>query len=148
MVRAECDKYNYDFFLNYIFYSTITSMTVILSYNEVRPISKFHFLLLSRLRCNHKKSFKNDKMKEAVNTWLQSQAASFCDDDIQDLVPCKAKFLNNGDNHVNYSVIFLFYVSLKSFSKYIFHSFLLPCGTYFPGVFHITTTAYRRSHRY
>jgi hypothetical protein len=44
--------------------------------------------------------FHNDsEVKEAVNTWFASQAASFYDTGIQKLVPCY-KCLNNGGNYV------------------------------------------------
>jgi len=39
----------------------------------------------------------DDEVKEAVNTWLQSQAA-LNDKVIQKLVPCYDKCLNNGGN--------------------------------------------------
>jgi hypothetical protein len=44
--------------------------------------------------------FQDDKVKEAVNTWLVSQAASFYDAGIQKLVPRYDKCLNNGENCV------------------------------------------------
>jgi hypothetical protein len=42
----------------------------------------------------------HDKVKEAVNTWFASQAASFYDSGIQKLVPRCNKCLNNGGNYV------------------------------------------------
>jgi hypothetical protein len=44
--------------------------------------------------------FHDDKVKEAVNTWFVSQAASFYDAGIQKLVPRYDKCLNNGGNYV------------------------------------------------
>jgi hypothetical protein len=44
--------------------------------------------------------FHYDRVKEAVNTWFASQAASFYDAGIQKLVPRKDKCLNNGGNYV------------------------------------------------
>jgi hypothetical protein len=41
----------------------------------------------------------DSEVKEAVNTWFASQAASFCDTGIQKLVP-RYKCLNNGGNYV------------------------------------------------
>jgi hypothetical protein len=41
-----------------------------------------------------------DKVKEAINTWFASQAASFYDAGIQKLVPSYDKCLNNGGNYV------------------------------------------------
>jgi hypothetical protein len=43
--------------------------------------------------------FQDDKVKEAINTWFASQAASFYDAAIQKLVP-RYKCLNNGGNYV------------------------------------------------
>jgi hypothetical protein len=40
--------------------------------------------------------FHGDKVKEAVNTWFASQAASFYDAGIQKLVPRYNKCLNDG----------------------------------------------------
>jgi hypothetical protein len=40
------------------------------------------------------------EVKEAVNTWFASQAASFYDAGIQNLVPRYNKCLNNGGNYV------------------------------------------------
>jgi hypothetical protein len=40
----------------------------------------------------------DDDVKEAVNTWFSSQAASFYDAGIQKLVPRYDKCLNNGGN--------------------------------------------------
>jgi hypothetical protein len=42
----------------------------------------------------------DNEVKEAVNTWLASQAASFYDAGIQKLVPRYDKCLNNGGNYV------------------------------------------------
>jgi hypothetical protein len=44
--------------------------------------------------------FHNDEVKEAVNMWFASQAASFYDPGIQKLVPRYDKYLNNGGNYV------------------------------------------------
>jgi histone-lysine N-methyltransferase SETMAR len=44
--------------------------------------------------------FHNTKVKEAINTWFASQAASFYDAGIQKLVPRYDKCLNNGGNYV------------------------------------------------
>jgi hypothetical protein len=43
--------------------------------------------------------FHNDEVKEAVNTWVESQAASFYDAETQKLGPLY-KCLNNGGNYV------------------------------------------------
>ncbi|KAJ4437090.1 hypothetical protein ANN_17225 [Periplaneta americana] len=42
----------------------------------------------------------DDDVKEAVQTWFSSQAASFCDEDIQKLVPRYDTCLNNDRNYV------------------------------------------------
>jgi hypothetical protein len=42
----------------------------------------------------------DSEVKEAVNTWFASQAASFYNEGIQKLVPCYDKCLNNGGNYV------------------------------------------------
>jgi hypothetical protein len=42
----------------------------------------------------------NNKVKEAINMWFASQAASFYDAGIQKLVPHYDKCLNNGGNYV------------------------------------------------
>lgn len=42
----------------------------------------------------------DDKLKNPFNTWLQSQVASFYDEEIQKLVPRYDKFLNNSGNYV------------------------------------------------
>jgi phytoene dehydrogenase-like protein len=44
--------------------------------------------------------FHDDKVKEAINTWFASQAASFYVAGIQKLVTCYDKCLNNGGNYV------------------------------------------------
>jgi hypothetical protein len=42
----------------------------------------------------------DSEVKEAVNTWIASQAASFYDAGIQKLVPRFDKYLSNGGNYV------------------------------------------------
>jgi hypothetical protein len=42
----------------------------------------------------------DNEVKEVINTWFASQAVSFCDAGIQELVPCYDKCLNNGGNYV------------------------------------------------
>jgi hypothetical protein len=42
--------------------------------------------------------FHDDEVKEAVNMWFASQAASFYDAGIQELVPRYDKCVNNGGN--------------------------------------------------
>jgi hypothetical protein len=42
----------------------------------------------------------DNEVKEAVNMWFASQAASFYDAEIQKLVPHYDKCLNNGGNYV------------------------------------------------
>jgi hypothetical protein len=44
--------------------------------------------------------FHDDKVKETINTWFASQAASFYDAGIQKPVPRCDKCLNNGGNYV------------------------------------------------
>jgi hypothetical protein len=44
--------------------------------------------------------FHDDEVKEAVNTWFASQAASFYDAGIQKLLLRYNKCLNNGENYV------------------------------------------------
>jgi hypothetical protein len=44
--------------------------------------------------------FYDDEVKETVNMWLASQAASFYDAGVQKLVPRYDKYLNNGRNYV------------------------------------------------
>jgi hypothetical protein len=44
--------------------------------------------------------FHDNEVKEAVNMWFASQAASFYDAEIQKLVPHYDKCLNNGGNYV------------------------------------------------
>jgi hypothetical protein len=66
-------------------------------YNPDLAPSDFHVFL-------HLKSFlggqwfHSDKVKEALNTWFASQAASFYDAGIQKLVPRYEKCLDNGGN--------------------------------------------------
>jgi hypothetical protein len=45
------------------------------------------------------RGFHDDQVKEAVNTWFASQAASFYDAEIQKLVP-RYKCLNHGGNYI------------------------------------------------
>jgi hypothetical protein len=59
------------------------------------------------LVCLHLKTFlggqrfhDDNEVKEAVNTWFASEAASFYDAAIQKLVPRDDKCLNNGGNCV------------------------------------------------
>ena len=42
----------------------------------------------------------DDDLKDAVQKWLTSQAAAFCEEGIQKLVPRYDKCLNNGDEYV------------------------------------------------
>jgi hypothetical protein len=42
----------------------------------------------------------DNEVKEAVNTWFASEAASFCNAGIQKLVPCYDRCLNNSGNYV------------------------------------------------
>jgi hypothetical protein len=44
--------------------------------------------------------FLDDNVKEAINTWFASQAASFYDAGIQKLVPRYDRCLHNGGNYV------------------------------------------------
>jgi histone-lysine N-methyltransferase SETMAR len=63
--------------------------------------SDFHvFLHLTTFLAGRRFHNNNNKVKEAVNTWLASQAASFYDAGIQKLVPHYDKCLNNGGNYV------------------------------------------------
>jgi hypothetical protein len=57
------------------------------------------FLLLKKF-LGGRRYVEDDSVKEAVNTWFSSQAASFYDAGIQKLVPCYDKCLNNGGNYI------------------------------------------------
>jgi histone-lysine N-methyltransferase SETMAR len=56
--------------------------------------SDFHVLLLLKIFLGGRRFHDDNEVKDAVNTWFASQAASFYDARIQKLVPCY-KCLNN-----------------------------------------------------
>jgi histone-lysine N-methyltransferase SETMAR len=61
--------------------------------------SDFHVFLHLKTFLGSRR-FHDDKVKEAVNTWFASQAASLYDAGIQKLVPRYDKCLNNSGNYV------------------------------------------------
>jgi hypothetical protein len=58
----------------------------------------FHVFL--HLKTFHERFHGDTEVKEAINMWFASQAASFYSAGIQKLVPCYDKCLNNGGNYV------------------------------------------------
>jgi hypothetical protein len=62
--------------------------------------SDFHVLLHLKTFLVGRRFHDDNEVKEAVNTWFASQAASFYDAGIQKLVPPYDKCLNNGGNYV------------------------------------------------
>jgi hypothetical protein len=47
------------------------------------------------------KKFANDKLKETVQKWLMSQVGDFCEQGIQNLVPCYDTCLNADGHYVD-----------------------------------------------
>jgi hypothetical protein len=68
-------------------------------YSQDLAPSDFHVLLYLKTVLGGR-WFHDDEVKEAVNTWFASQAASFYDAGIQKLVPRYDKCLNNCGNYV------------------------------------------------
>jgi transposase len=62
--------------------------------------SDFHVFLHLKTFLGGCQFHDDNKVKEAISTWLASQSASFYNADIQKLVPCYDKCLNNGGNYV------------------------------------------------
>jgi len=58
-----------------------------------------HFLHLKKF-LGGKRFDNNGDLKDAVQKWLTSQAAAFCKEGIQKLVPPYDKCLNNGGEYV------------------------------------------------
>jgi histone-lysine N-methyltransferase SETMAR len=61
--------------------------------------SDFHVFLHLKIFLGGRRFHDDSEMKEAVNTWFASQAASFYDAEIQKLV-LRYKCLKNGGNYV------------------------------------------------
>ena len=61
--------------------------------------SDYHFFLHLKKFLGGKR-FDDDDLKDAVQKWLTSQAATFYEHGIQKLVPCYDKCLNNGGEYV------------------------------------------------
>jgi histone-lysine N-methyltransferase SETMAR len=64
----------------------------------------FHVFLDMKTFLSNRRFRDDNEVKEAVNTWFASQAASFYDAGIQKLVPRYDKCLNNGGKSVENSV--------------------------------------------
>jgi hypothetical protein len=62
--------------------------------------SDFNLFLRLNKFLDGQRFLSNDDTKEAIKTWLSSQAATFCEKGIQKLVHCYDKCLNNGGNYV------------------------------------------------
>jgi histone-lysine N-methyltransferase SETMAR len=62
--------------------------------------SDFHVFLHLKTFLGGRRFHDKNEVKEAVNTWFASQAASFCDAGIQKLVPRYDKCFDNGGNYV------------------------------------------------
>jgi histone-lysine N-methyltransferase SETMAR len=62
--------------------------------------SNFHVFLHMKTFLGGRRFRDDNEVKEAVNTWFASKAASFNDAGIQKLVPRFDKCLNNGGNYV------------------------------------------------
>jgi histone-lysine N-methyltransferase SETMAR len=72
----------------------VANNSIIPPYSPDLEPSDFHVFL-------HQKTFHDDKeVKEAVNTWFSTQAASFYDAGIQKLVPRHDRCFNSGGNYV------------------------------------------------
>jgi hypothetical protein len=70
------------------------------SYSPDLAPSDFHVFLHLKKFLGGRRLLEDGDVKEAVNTWFSSQAASFYDAGIQKLVPRYDKCLNNGGNYV------------------------------------------------
>jgi histone-lysine N-methyltransferase SETMAR len=62
--------------------------------------SDFHVFLHLKTFLGDRRFHDDSEVKEAVNTWFASQAASFYDAGIQKLMPRYDKCLNNGGHYV------------------------------------------------
>jgi hypothetical protein len=60
----------------------------------------FHMFLYLKIVFSGRRFHDDNEVKEAANTRFASQAASFYDAGIQNLVTCYDKCLNNGGNYV------------------------------------------------
>ena len=62
--------------------------------------SDFHLFLHLKKFLGSKRFDDDDDLKDVVQKWLTSQAAAFYEEDIQKLVPCYEKCLNNVGEYV------------------------------------------------
>ena len=62
--------------------------------------SDFHLFLHLKKFLGCKRFDDDDDLKDEVQKWLTSQAAAFCEEGIQKLVPRYDKCLNNGGEYV------------------------------------------------
>ena len=62
--------------------------------------SDYHLFLHLKKFLGGKQFDDDDDLKDAVQKWLTSQAAAFCDEGVQKLVPRYDKCLNNGGEYV------------------------------------------------
>jgi hypothetical protein len=62
--------------------------------------SDFHVFLHLKTFLGGRRLHEDNEVRDAINTWFASQAASFYDARIQKLVPRYDKCLNNGGNYV------------------------------------------------
>jgi histone-lysine N-methyltransferase SETMAR len=69
-------------------------------YSPDIALSEFHMILHLKTFLGGRLFHDDNEVKEAVNTWFASQAASFYDAGIQKLVPHYDRCLNNGGNYV------------------------------------------------
>ena len=62
--------------------------------------SDYHLFLHLKKFQGGKQFDDDDDLKDAVQKWLTSQAAAFCEESIQTLVPRYDMYLNNGGEYV------------------------------------------------
>jgi hypothetical protein len=70
------------------------------SYSPDLAPRDFHVFLHLKTFLGGRRLHDDHEVKEAVNTWFPSKAASISDAGKQPLVPCYDKCLNNGGNYV------------------------------------------------
>jgi hypothetical protein len=80
--------------------ATSTQDLIVTLGSDLAP-SDLHVFLHLKTFLGCQRFHDESEVKEGVNTWFASRAASFYDTGIQKLVP-RYKCLNNGGNHVRY----------------------------------------------
>jgi histone-lysine N-methyltransferase SETMAR len=68
-------------------------------YSPDLALSDFHVFLHLKTFLGGRRFHDDSEVKDAVDTWFASQAASFYDAGVQKLVPRYDKCLNNGGNY-------------------------------------------------